>query len=230
MKIFICDDEVIETNTMTSLITQWAATNNYAVDISCHHSAEAFLFAYEDHSDIDILVLDIQMGKMDGVTLAKKIRQTNKTIQIIFATSYMEYIADGYDVEALHYLIKPVDQQKLFAVLDRAMQKLSYTQRTLYVQTSNMSARIFLHEIQYIEVLHNYVTIHAKEDYRIKTTMSKLEKELDENFLRIGRSFIVNVQYVRKVSKDMAWLENGATVPLVRGAYEKLNRAIINAS
>lgn len=227
IKCVICDDEATETEYLSDLVNQWAAENKQTVSITCYPSAEAFLFAYEDAQDINVLLLDIQMGQMDGVALAKAVRKKDKTVQIIFITSYMEYIADGYDVEALHYLIKPASQEKLSTVLNRALDKLAHTERNLYVQHGGVNVKLPLHHIRYLEVMHNHVTIYSQEVFRVKKTLSELEKDLDENFFRIGRSFIVNLQYVRKVSRDTVWLEGGATVPLSRGLYDKINRAII---
>ena len=234
IRIAICDDENAETLYLSGLVKGWAIANgNMSIDIKCYPSAEAFLFAYDENNDdvnkADILMLDIQMGEMDGVTLAKHVRKTNKTVQIIFATSYMEYIADGYDVEALHYLIKPVSHEKLSTILDRAVSKLVQAERILLIQSSGQNIRLPLYEIRYIEVMHNYVTIHASGEFRVKKPLSILEQELDENFFRVGRSFIVNLRYVRKVSKDTVWLDGGQSVPLSRGLYDKLNRAIIDS-
>lgn len=228
VRFCICDDESVETVYLSGLVKEWAAASGQTVEIKCYASAEAFLFAYEDDKAVDILLLDIQMGGMDGVALAKQVRKENKAVQIIFATSYMEYIADGYDVEALHYLIKPVNRQKLSDILDRAVGKLAQTEQALLIQTGGQSVRLPLYEVRCLEVMHNYVTIHANEEFRIKKPLSVLEQELDENFFRVGRSFIVNLRYVRKVTKDMVWLEGGQCVPLSRGMYDKLNRAIIN--
>jgi DNA-binding LytR/AlgR family response regulator len=232
IKFCICDDENAETTYLSGLVRHWAAERGQAADIRCFPSAEAFLFAYADDPAVDILLLDIQMGEMDGVALAKRVRQGDKTVQIIFATSYMEYIADGYDVEALHYLIKPVDREKLAAVLDRAVGKLAQAERALVIQNGSQSVRLPLYNIRCLEVMHNYVTIHTEdgEAHRVKKPLSVLEQELDENFFRAGRSFIVNLRYVRKVTKDAVALAGGQTVPLSRGLYDKLNRAIISGT
>ena len=84
-------------------------------------SAEAFLFAYEESEPFDILFLDVEMPGLSGISLAKKIRQTDENIQLVFVTGYSDYIAEGYDVSALHYLIKPVQEKKLSDVLQKAI-------------------------------------------------------------------------------------------------------------
>ena len=227
MKFAICDDDQVQLEYLASLVREWAKANSAPADISCYPSAEAFLFAYEDDSSLDVLILDIQMGKMDGVSLAREIRKRNKAVQIVFATGYAEYIADGYEVEALHFLVKPTDREKLFSVLARARDKLALAEKALWVVSEGANTRIPLAEIRAVEVMGNYATIHAAEEVRTKKTLQAIDAELDERFVRVGRSFIVNLAFVRRVAKDAAEVEGGLTVPLARGMYERLNRAII---
>ena len=230
--IAICDDLPAEIDYLTGLVRQWAAERKIAIQLRPFPSAEAFLFAYEEDSSYDILLLDIQMTGLDGVTLARQVRTGNKEAQIIFVTGYMDYIADGYDVEALNYLIKPVAFEKLSAVLDRAAERLARNEKALFIQYTGENVRIPLYEIRYLEVMHNHVTIYAGStggliEYKIKKPLSVIEAELDSSFFRTGRSFIVNLRYVRKSTKTEVHLEGGVIVPLSRGLYTALNRAII---
>ena len=224
----ICDDNPADITYLDTMLKKWADDTNTAIQIKSFPSAEAFLFQYEDNKIYDILLLDIEMGGMSGMELAKKIRQKNRTVQIIFITGYMEYIAEGYDVEALHYLLKPVTETKLRNVLVRAVDKLKHKEKELYFRNTDGSmVRIPLYEIRYLEVRKNYVTIHAKEDYTLKKTLHELEKELDESFFRTGRSFIVNLAFVKKITKTQVYLKDESMVPLSRNLYEAVNRAII---
>lgn len=227
ISISVCDDERAEITYLTELVRKWAASINIDIRVTQHESAENFLFAYENNKETEILLLDIQMGGMDGVTLAKKIRETNKKVQIIFITGYMDYIADGYDVEALHYLLKPVTNDKLIAVLDRAMEKLARNEHALLINHIGENIRLPLYEIRYLEVFRNYVTIHADIEYTVKKTLGELEKELDDYFFRAGRSYIINLKYIRKTTKTEVYLANGIVIPLSRGLYNTLNRAMI---
>ena len=227
LTIAICDDRQEEITYLSGLVREWASHRGHAARLRPFPSAEAFLFAYESDRGYDILLLDIQMGGQDGVSLARQIRAGNKEVQLIFITGYMDYIAQGYDVEALNYLLKPVSAEKLAPVLDRAVERLAQRERALFVQQGGENIRIPLYEIRYLEVMHNYVTIHAGEEYKVKKTLAALEEELDGNFFRVGRSFIVNLRYVRKSTKTQAHLADGAVVPLSRGIYSALNQAII---
>jgi len=227
MKIVICDDESNQISRLSALLEEWLLSRSLTAKVECYNSAESFLFAYEDDKAVDLLLLDIQMGKIDGVSLAKTIRQSDKAVQIIFISAYTEYILDGYDVEALHYLLKPVSQDKLFNILDKAAEKLSYNERAIFVSHNGENVRISLYEISYLEVLHNYVTIHAAEDYTVKKPLKELEAELGEEFFRVGRSYIVNLQRIRKTTKTEVHMSCGSVVPLSRGLYVPLNKAII---
>lgn len=226
-KIAICDDNSADTDYLSSLIKGWAAETGRIIDIATFSSAEAFLFNYEDNKNYDILMLDIEMGQMNGVELAKKIRSSDREVQIIFITGYNDYIADGYDVEALHYILKPVHADKLNSVLERACEKIKKNEAALLFDLPDGMVRIPLYEIRYIEVRSNYITIHSNREISVKTTLSKVEQELDDAFFRVGRSFIVNMRYIRRIAKTEVILENETAVPLSRGMYKPLNEAFI---
>ncbi len=226
--IAVCDDSEADSICISGLVRKWADKNCVAVKVEWFSSAEAFLFQYEEDKTFDILLLDVEMGQLNGVDLAKKIRVENSTIQIVFITGYNDYIADGYDVSALHYLVKPVKEEKLFSVLCRAKEKLIWQERKLLLSVAGETVRIPLYEVRYIKVSGNYVTVYAKEEYTLKSTLAAIEKQLDNSFFRAGRSYSINLGYIRRVSRGQAELSGGELIPLPRGVYESLNRAIIN--
>ena len=226
-RVAICDDSNTDAGYVQSILNNWAAARQVAVQVEAFTSAESFLFHYAEDKAYDILLLDIEMGAMDGVTMAKQVRKDNETVQIVFITGYSEYIAEGYEVAALHYLMKPVKEDKLFAVLDRALEKQKQNERCLNLELSVEMVRIPFYEIRYLDVHQNYVTIHGKQDYTIKRTLGEFEKELDDRFHRVGRAMILNLKYIQRVTKTDVHLSDGTVLPLPRGAYEPLNRAII---
>lgn len=227
-KIAICDDSEADRQYISDLVGRWAAEAAHTVQTTLFASAESFLFHYAEKNDYDILLLDIEMGDMNGVTMAKRLRQDNDTVQIIFITGYSDYISEGYEVAALHYLLKPVREEKLFSVLDRAAEKLQKNERVLHFESGGEMVRIPIYQIRYAEVMGNYVTLHAAECLTVKMTLSELEKELDERFYRVGRSAIVNLTQISRVTRTEIKLADGTSIPLPRGAYEGVNRAIIN--
>ncbi len=227
MHIAICDDSDIDAQFVRQIAVRWAAARGLNAETEVFSSAESFLFHYAEDKNFDILLLDVEMGKMDGVTMAKRIRQENETVQIVFITGYSDYIAEGYEVAALHYLMKPVSEEKLCTVLDRALEKMKQNEKFLNLELSGEMVRIPMHEIRYLDVLKNYVTVHAKQDYTVKRSLAELERELDERFFRVGRGLILNLKFIRRVTKQEVRLSDGSVLPLPRGAYEPLNRAII---
>ena len=223
----ICDDEENYARYLDSLAARWARQAGETLETECFPSAEAFLFRYGERKDFDVLLLDIEMTGMDGVELAKTVRRENDDVQIVFVTGYTDYIAEGYEVSALHYLTKPVNEEKLFQVLTRAVGRLARNEPVLTLETAGETVRLPLGKIRYLEVLHNYVTVHAGRDYTVKRPLGELEKGLDSRFFRVGRSYILNLACIQRVSRAEAELTSGERVPLPRGQYEKLNRAII---
>ena len=223
----ICDDCAADAQFVSEILKAWADERGAEVNAEIYPSAESFLFAYDENKAYDMLLLDIEMGGMDGVTMARRVRAENTAVQIVFITGYTDYIAEGYDVAALHYLVKPVREEKLFEVLDRAAAKLRSDSRALTLECGGEIFRVPLYEIRYIDVRQNYVTVHAEHEYTVKRTLNEFEKELDGGFARVGRSMIVNLNRIRRVTKAEVMLNDGTALPLPRGAYEPLNRAII---
>ncbi|MCM1570093.1 MAG: LytTR family DNA-binding domain-containing protein [Roseburia sp.] len=227
IKICICDDASEERAFIKTLVEEWSRQSGTSVSVFEFPTAEAFLFEYEDIAP-DVVLLDIEMPGMSGVELAKRLRAGNKLIQIAFITGFSDYIAEGYEVAALHYLLKPVSPEKLFSTLDRALEKQEIDGRKIVLKTSAETVLLPIYEIRYIEVIKNYITIYAEGVYTVKKTLKEIERELDQRFLRVGRSYIVNLHFVSRVTRTELFLRSGESVPLPRGAYETVNRAIIN--
>ena len=231
-RIAICDDSDVDAGYVRSLVGRWANDRSAEVEVEVFASAERLLSRYEERQDYDILLLDIEMGgagSMDGMELAKTVRHADggERTQIVFITGYSDYIAEGYDVEALHYLMKPVDARKLFAVLDRATERLRQSEQCLNLQYADGVVRIPLETIRYLDVRQNYVTIHAARAYTVKRSLSEFADELGPEFFRAGRGLIVNLRRIRRVTRTAVELTDGEALRLPRGAYEPLNRAII---
>ncbi len=132
-KIAVCDDCVSDADYLEMLVMRWAEKVRGQVRILKFNSARTLLFHYEEEKDFDILLLDIEMDGQNGVELAKEIRRNNDVVQIVFITGFPDYMDQGYEVDALHYLLKPVCEEKLYDVLGRAAARLKKTERCLKV-------------------------------------------------------------------------------------------------
>ena len=227
-QLAVCDDRPEDSRLVARLASRWARQAGAEAEIESFPSAEAFLFRYEEKKDFDVLLLDIEMTGMDGVALARTVRRDNEAVQIVFITGYSDYIAEGYEVSALHYLMKPVNEEKFHQVLTRAVGRLARNEPFLTLELPGETVRVPLPEIRYLDVQQNYVTVHAGRDYTLKRPLAEFEAALDRRFFRAGRSCIVNLTCIRRVTRTEAELTTGERIPLPRGQYEKLNQAIIH--
>ncbi len=228
LNIAICDDESIEIEYLTSLTQQWADMTNTAVRISDFSSAEAFLFKYEEDKSFDILLLDIQMNAMDGFELAEKIRESNNGVQIVFITGFTDYMARGYDVAALNYLLKPVKKEKFFDVMSKAKEKQNKVEKFALFWVDNESIRINLNDIVYIEAFgHSSSVVCKNGEYKVKSPISDIEKMLDKSFVHCHRSYIANIRHISRITKTDIVFDNEESIPVSRRMYNDVNCSFI---
>lgn len=234
MKIAICDDEVSQTKYLSSLVKKWAENSGSVTDghaaVEVFRSAEAFLFAWSGDKTYDVLLLDIQMPGKNGMELARTIRQSDEDLAIIFITGFSDYIEDGYEVSALHYLLKPVNEEKLLSCLDKANRRMKTEPPTLLVECGSETLRICQDEIVALEAFAHTVmitTIH--QSFEVSTGIGELEKMLDQRlFVRVHRSYLVGLRFIQKIGRTELTLDNGAIIPVSRRLYKDINRAFIN--
>ena len=228
-RVAIVDDSNIDAEYVQSLLGAWAQDRKVGVQAQRFVSAENFLFHYADDKDWDVLLLDIEMGAMDGVSLAKKIRQENDSVQIVFITGFADYISEGYEVSALHYLMKPVKQDKLFAVLDRAVAAIQKTERVVLLPVDGEMLRLPVGQVQYVESFSHTVAIVTDADMiHVKMSITEIEKMLGDDFARCHRSYLVGLKHIARLSKTEVILDNGKTLPLSRSAAVSVHKAFIS--
>lgn len=229
MKVAICDDNKIDQDYVISLLRTWAQLTDRKLELYTFTSAEQFLFQYAEEKDYKILILDIEMGKMNGVALAKELRKENQELQIIFVTGFPDFIAEGYEVDAIHYLMKPLEQGKFLKAMEKAVTHLKHVEPVILLQESGEAMRIATKNILYVEVFSHSCVLHTTEEHvEYKISISKLEKELGEQFVRVHRSYLVNIEWIKRIAKTEVILENGDTVPLSRRKYNEVNLAFID--
>ena len=229
LRIAICDDSVEDAQFLQNILNKWAVECKINTQVEVYPSAEAFLFHYAEDKSFDILLLDIEMRGMDGVTLAKQIRQQNKTVQIVFITGFEDYISEGYEVAALHYLLKPVKTEKLYEVMDRAIEAIKREERAILLSVGGEILRIPISQIQYVEIFSHVLSIVMLERIvQVKIPISEMERMLDESFVRCHRSYLVGLRYVSHISKTEVFLDNGKVLPLSRSAAPIMHKAFIS--
>lgn len=228
LKIAIIDDHASQRAHLLDMVTAWAKRNRHLAEAKQYADAQSFLFDYGEEKDFDILLLDIEMPGMNGIELAKEVRSGNSTVQIVFITGYYEYFSDGFDVSALHYLIKPTNEQKLCGVLDKAVENLAYRQRSVLLATADGEIKVSLADVLYVEAENVYIVVHAVQgNYRTRMALAKFSEQLDDTFFKVHRSFIVALKYLKKVTRTNVTMANGDVIPISRGLYDEVHAAVI---
>lgn len=229
LRIAICDDSPADTGYVKGFVQQWAAQRSTQIHIDTFFSAENFLFQYAENKDVDILLLDVEMGVMDGVTLAKTLRNENDTLQIIFVTGYTDYISEGYEVAALNYLMKPVNADKLFSALDRAVSALQKTEPFILLPTEGEVLRLNTSQVQYVEAFsHTVDVVTVTDTIHVKMSISEMERLLPDGFVRCHRSYLVGLAHIARLSKTEVTLDSGKVLPMSRGASSLVHKAFIS--
>ncbi len=228
LSIAICEDVPAERELLLSLARDWARGAGARVFLEAFASAEALVFHRAGGKEFDLLLLDIGMRGMSGMELARELRAQGCGAQIVFITGYADCMAEGYDVGALHYLLKPVSREKLFSVLDRARAHLPKPRRAVLLPCGDGVARLFAEEILYAEVFSHSMVFHADgTHFEARMTVAQAQAALGEGFVRCHRSYIVNLCRVRQIRKTDLLLDDGRTVPLARRAWPEVNRAFL---
>ena len=229
INIAICDDEHQQTEYIKMLVSKWAEENNIKINISIFDSAENFKSAWNDSKNFDILLLDIEMGGQNGIELARDLRKIDESLIIVFITAFTDYISNGYEVSALHYLVKPIKENKLFETLDKAYKNLMQAKKFLIVNSERKDCRILFDNILYIEAFKHYVTIVTVNgsEYEVRRNISDIENDLDNSFFKCQRSYIVMIKHIQHISKTEVLLDNGKTISLSRNIYKDLYKAFI---
>ncbi len=218
LNITLCDDNSFQCTYIKSLVLDWSEKSGTAVCTSEYPSAEALLFSYDEIKP-DILLLDVEMPGMNGVELAKTLRSRSETAEIIFITGFPDYISQGYDVSALHYLLKPVDREKLFEVLTRAARACGERgePETVVLRSGTENIKLRVCDIEYIAALGHTTAVKAGgKTYDLSISISEAEKLLPGGFIRCHRSYIVGLRYISSVSGDSVTLDDGTKIPVSR--------------
>ena len=227
LTVGICDDDREQMEYLTSLVHAWCADAGHTAVIRAFASAEAFLFAYEDDRAYDILLLDVEMKEISGIALAKRLRREGFRAEIVFVTSHFEFVFEGYEVDALHYLTKPVSRDKLFRVLTKAAEKRSAEPPSVVIACDGGTVKLYETEILYAESFLHYIVIRTLHgEYKIKENISVFAQRLSEDFFRAHRSYLVSLKHVTRISRTSVCVGD-AVLPLARGKYDEINRAFI---
>ena len=229
MKIAIIEDERAHSQLLESYIQSFSKAEQVRMELQYFESAENFLFAWEAEHDFDLLFLDIQMAGMDGMNLAKQIRRQNEEVLIVFTTGISDYIQEGYEVEALQYLLKPLKEENVHKCLKRALAKRP-AEDFLVFHTEEETLKLTERSINYIEARGHGSCIGAahQQPIEVKESLSAIEQMLKAGeFIKCHRSYICRLGNVHHIDKENVYFDDGSSIPVSRRQLGVVNQAFI---
>ena len=221
MRIAVCDDDRAIREELFRLIQKQVSE----ADIMEYQSGEELINA---RGNFDIYFLDIEMGEVSGMDIARRIREQEDNGRqrsiIIFVTGYREYMEAAFDVNAFHYLIKPIDAEKFSEVFSRAWKEASVsceqTKKYIMVKSSGTQQKLLLKDIYYIESGNKKVIFHTTNGtLEVYGKMEELENGLGKTFYRCHRCYLVNMEKISAYSGDHIQVTNGDKLLLARKKY-----------
>ena len=222
--VAICEDERYILEELRRKVEKYINRKSLDASIKTFMSGEELLKAKKK---FDIILLDLMLPGIDGLEVA---RQISCRSRIIFVTSYREYAVEAFDANAVHYLVKPVTEERLFSALDRAVnQTEQMDNQALTLIKSGKTQVILIRDILYCEVFNHQVRIHTVHGtYDYFGTLDMLETKLDERFFRCHRSFVVNMSCVAGQEKGVAILINGERIFISRRKQADFMQKLLN--
>lgn len=183
-----------------------------ALNLTRFTSVEDFMTVYRGGSDL--IFLDIQLPGMNGMSGAELLRQADRTVALVFVTNLAQYAVNGYAVNALDYIVKPLSVKKLFFVMDKAIEhaKLSSRQKRVTIRTTSSFSSISSNAITFVEVSGHRMTVHMTDGSEITATgsLSALYDELrDYDFERCNSCYLVNMRYIAEMKGDVVHMITG---------------------
>ena len=221
----IVDDESMARDIIA---THLAQIQNIEVIAQCKNAIEAFNFINNNNNNVDLIFLDINMPEISGIAFAKSI---NKNIKIIFTTAYRDYAVEGFDLQAVDYLLKPIPFERLLKAVNRYFEvntvqsdiQLKPTDNNdfIFVRSDRRMLKITFSDIIYIESLSDYIKIHLKDQCIVtRETISAIEAKLPQkDFLRIHRSYIISLKKIESFTNEEVTV-NRKALPISR-SYKK---------
>lgn len=226
MKIALCDDEPEYINELHTLLTRWGDSHNIDLSIHSFENGWELLHAFADtDTPFDLVILDVLMPQQNGIETAENLRAlpSGDSVPVIFLTSSREFAVDSYDVKAFHYLIKPVDPDKLFRVLSELPVVKKSSLPTFTAQTASGYCRIRMDDVEFLEAQNKQVVVRLKNGttIEIRERFSHCEEIFspDPGFFKCHRSYIVNLNCVEEFTKNTITTNNQAVIPISRSSY-----------
>lgn len=229
INIAFCDDDLSTLNQFHDLLNQYRMEYYRNITYTAFQSPLELLANIEKGVRFDILFLDIIMPGENGIHTAEEIRHYDSIVKIIFLTSSTEFAVQSYSVGAYSYQMKPLRAENFFRLMDSVIGDCKKSHPySLILQYKSSISRINLDELEYCEVIGRTLSFHMDNGTVMKSTgsLNDLCRQLTpyENFLRLHRSFLINMDYVRNISYKAVTMDNHTEIPIPHGKCSHIKR------
>ncbi|RDY22836.1 DNA-binding response regulator [Romboutsia maritimum] len=228
LKVVICEDDFVFRDTLNEYLEVILKEITNQFEIITFNCGEDLVENYPE--DVDIFFLDIEMNKLTGMDVARKIREVDDNSEIIFTTGVINYVQDGYEVRAYRYLLKPIQFELLKEHVNSCIKDIiKRNENNIVIQNKGCIYKLRIDEITFVEVINKDIIIHTiNQSYNTKTNMKIIEKELIKyNFYRCHNSFLVNMKYVEYI-KQSTILVNSVEIPVSRYRIKKFKTKLLS--
>ncbi|MCI9530140.1 MAG: response regulator transcription factor [Lachnospiraceae bacterium] len=233
-RIAICDDEPYFYASLRRILEDYLERKGIPYEIQGFPSGEAFLAQGIAWMRFHVLFLDIQMQGMDGLQTAKKIREASQDIFIVFTTAFITYLLEGYQVDAIRYILKDKDNFPALVCecMDAIQVKMNYVVKKKAFAFKQGKKTVLLDRLLYIESRLHQLTFHVMEgrlvSYTLNATLNALEKELaPDGFLRLHQSYLANMKHIEGIRRYKALMDNGIELDIPKARYREVEQAFI---
>ncbi len=232
IKVAFCDDDMSVLDEIERLLDQYCEKQNREIRYASFQNSLELLAEIEKGMCFDVLFLDVIMPGMDGIHVAKEIRQYDNAVKIIFLTSSDEFAVQSYTVDAYFYQMKPIREESFFRLMEAVVSEhKKERQHSLVLRCKNGITRIDLDKLEYCEVIGRTLMFHMDNGKVLESNKSlgELCVELSryENFLRPHRSFLINMEYIQNISYKTITMENQAQIPIPHGKSSEIKESYL---
>lgn len=232
VRIGICDDESVARDSLRLQLEKLEQVDQGQAEVIYEfNSGEGLVRWIEKHKgELDLIFLDVEMQGEDGIKAAHRIRNFDKNIMIVFLTGYTDFVLQGYQVDALDYIIKPAKSESLKRVIDKAVQRLADQNQYIALKNAEGIYRIYKEDIRYCysQGRLSYLVLKEKE-LAFYMKLDELAERLGKSFVRIHQRYLVNSLWVDFIGKDSITLKDDVSLPISRSLREAATARLAKA-
>lgn len=204
MKLAIVDDEKTAVDLLKKYIKRFEEENKFDINVSVFYNPNDFLINYSN--DYGLVLMDIEMPGLNGIETAKELRRIDNNVVLIFITNMMQYAINGYEVEAIDFVLKPLSYEDFVLKMQKALRYVSRNKdKKITINTQDSIINLYISDIYYIEVNKHYLLYHTTNGvYTTRGVMKNIAETLEEyNFVRSNHCYLINLKYIQSINGNI---------------------------